>query len=103
MQFGLDARNRNKRSLFKLGQTLSTPGALDALGKAGVTPSDLLQRHITGDWGDTLPEDRDLNEEALVMRTRIFSAYLLPHTGEKIWIFTEADRSATTLLLPEEY
>jgi len=61
-----------------------------------------LARHLRGDWGDLCPEDWDANERALQYGGRLFSAYQeegLP----KIWIITEADRSATTILFPEEY
>jgi len=61
-----------------------------------------LARHLRGDWGDLCPEDWDANQKALKFGGRLFSAYQdegLP----KIWIITEADRSATTILFPEEY
>lgn len=92
---------------FHLGQVLATPGALEALDASGQTPADFLSRHIKGDWGDLSEEDRRLNDEALTDGSRILSAYRTL-TGVKVWIITEATdndghRSATTLLLPEEY
>jgi hypothetical protein len=61
-----------------------------------------LRRHIRGDWGNLGKEDKQENELSLKEGYRLFSAYesvgLL-----KIWIITEADRSATTVLFPEEY
>jgi hypothetical protein len=90
-------------ALFPLGQTTSTPGALDALATEGLSPWALLTRHATGDWGDLGEEDKQANEEAIAEGTRIFSAYVLPKTQQKIWVITEADRSSTTLLLPDEY
>jgi hypothetical protein len=63
----------------------------------------LFQRHAQGDWGDVCEEDWALNDLALADGDgRIFSSYELPESG-KVWVITEADRSVTTLLLPEEY
>jgi hypothetical protein len=87
---------------FPLGQLVATPGALDALAAAGQTPLEFLARHVTGDWGDVCPEDRRLNDQALRQGARLLSAYTTAR-GARIWIITEADRSVTTLLLPEEY
>jgi hypothetical protein len=93
--------------LFKLGQVVATPGAIEALEKAGQVPFEFIARHAKGDWGDLSEEDRRLNDEALKDGSRILSAYRL-NTGLKIWIITEAtddneQRAATTILLPEEY
>ena len=90
------------RAKFRPGRTVATPGALEAISEAGQDPTYFLDRHVMGDWGEIDPEDLGLNDQALVDGTRIFSVYrtLL---GERIWIITEADRSATTVLLPEEY
>lgn len=90
------------RSLFALGRILATPGALDACQEAEVDPLSYLTRHVAGDWGDLGEEDKAANDAALTTGARIFSAYTLP-TTERLWIITEADRSATTLLLPIEY
>ena len=87
---------------FLLGQIVATPGALDALLTAGLTPAVFLRRHVTGDWGDVDDHDRHENERSLTQGFRILSAYT-PPTGVRIWIITEADRSSTCLLLPEEY
>ncbi len=88
--------------LFKLGQIVSTPAALEALGKAGQAPWEFLVRHVQGDYGDLDDEDRRLNNEAVKAEERILSAYTLK-TGVRVWIITEADRSSTCLLLPDEY
>ena len=92
---------------FSLGQTVATPGALEALGASGQSASEFLVRHARGDWGDVSDDDKALNDEALADGSRLLSAY---HTsdGTKLWIITEAvddegRRSATTVLLPEEY
>jgi hypothetical protein len=89
-------------ALFPLGRVVATPGALRALEKAEQAPQEFLARHVSGDWGDIPAEDRQENELALTRALRIVSAYTTS-TGERLWIITEADRSATTFLLPEEY
>jgi hypothetical protein len=95
------------KPLFKLGKLVATPGALEALDKAGQQPWQLLVRHIQGDWGDLDDEDRRLNDEALKDGSRILSAYTLK-TGVRLWVITEAEddngqRAATTILTPDEY
>lgn len=87
---------------FQPGQIVATPGALDALKAAGEDALDYLERHLSGDWGDVCEEDRQENELSLKNGWRILSAYTLKN-GVKFWIITEADRSSTTFLLPEEY
>ena len=93
---------------FELGQIVSTPGVLQAC------PIDLmtrcLARHLSGDWGSVCAEDAQSNNEALANGDRILSAYPIDPArpcegfGENtLWIITEADRSVTTFLLPEEY
>ena len=91
-----------RKPLFDLGSLVSTPGALAALAKSGQTPLDFLSRHITGDWGDLEEEDRKENELSVKRGFRILSSYKT-NAGQKVWVITEADRSVTTLLLPEEY
>lgn len=87
---------------FSLGHLVSTPGALRALTEAGNSPQEFLDRHVRGDWGDLSKEDRRENDSSLTSDLRILSAYQL-RNGTKIWIITEADRSSTCILLPEEY
>jgi hypothetical protein len=81
---------------------VATPGALDALTRTGENPLRYLARHATGDWGDVGADDHAANDRALVDGERLLSAYRLAD-GTRIWIITEADRSVSTLLLPEEY
>jgi hypothetical protein len=89
------------KPLFPLGQIVSTPGAVEALTREG---SDFMEfRHVSGDWGDLCDDDRRENELSVKEGLRILSAYQLLHTGVKLWIITEADRSATTFLLPDVY
>ncbi len=90
-------------ALFTLGQVVATPGALSALAVASVEPLELLRRHVTGDWGVLSPGDARENARSVKHGWRILSSYPLGENGEKVWILTEADRSATTLLRPEEY
>ena len=84
------------------GQIVATPGALAAFEESGEQPSKFLRRHACGDWGDLSEEDRKENEFSLVNGFRLLSSYTLS-SGTRIWVITEADRSSTTLLLPEEY
>ena len=84
-----------------LGRILVTPGALKAITEAGKHPFDYLARHASGDWGGLCAFDRRQNEKALHEEERVFSSYDTP--AGKVWVITEADRSVTTILLPEEY
>ena len=90
------------KPLFKLGQVVATPGALEAFEDAQEVPLDYIRRHVMGDWGEVPPEDAEENAKSLQHGWRILSAYKLG-TGVKFWIITEADRSSTCILLPEEY
>lgn len=87
---------------LRLGQVVATPAALDVLHEHKVTPAALLVRHAGGDWGDVSPEDAAANDAALQHGDRVLSAYVLA-PEVRVWIITESDRSATTILLPEEY
>lgn len=91
-----------KRPLFPLGKVVVTPGAMSLFEALNISPLGYLFRHVLGDWGDLDAEDCKANDAALVHGSRILSSYRLQ--GEhRIWLITEADRSATTFLLPEEY
>ena len=84
-----------------LGGIVATPGALHLLSEAREDPLDYLTRHASGDWGDLDDEDRRENEQSLRYGWRLLSSY---QVGERtVWVITEADRSVTTILLPEEY
>lgn len=85
---------------FELGRTMSTPGALAAIPAAEMGRA--MARHAAGDWGDCGAEDWEENELSLREGFRLFSVYHTS-TGTTFWIITEADRSVTTVLLPEEY
>ncbi len=98
----MDTPREGKQPLFPLGEIVATPGALEALQATNQTAEEFITRHVTGDWGDLRDDDKAENEFSVPRELRILSAYHLT-TGVKIWIITEADRSATTILLPDEY
>ncbi len=84
-----------------LGKVVATPGALKLLSEIGEDPFGYIARHAAGDWGELCTFDRRQNEIGLRDGYRIFSSYEVP-TG-RVWIITEADRSVTNILLPEDY
>ena len=86
-------------SLFELGQVVATAGALQSIPPSEIQRA--LRRHAGGDWGDLDPEDARANADALQHGARLLSAYKT-ESGVAFWIITEADRSATTVLLPSE-
>lgn len=107
---------------FASGRVVATPGALALMHATNSNPFVLLAKHVTGDWGEIDPEDVVTNEDALEHGLRVLSVYRLPlqvvvkkgaaptqplqdadEHDNRIWLITEADRSVTTLLLPEEY
>ena len=91
---------QGKVKQFPTGRLLCTPGAMDHVGVEEMMAA--YYRHREGDWGDVCPEDWRGNDQAIRSGMRILSAYHTS-TGQKFWIITEADRSATTILLPEDY
>jgi len=91
-----------KPGRFALGTPLMTPGASEALLASHQIPPEFLLPHKHGDWGELDAEDRRQNERALLHGGRLFSAYRT-RTEARLWVITEWDRNATTLLLPEEY
>jgi hypothetical protein len=87
---------------FALGQTYITPGAEEALQIAGQTAIEFLRRHMSCDWGELSDDDIAENQLSLEQGFRLLSNYRTGK-GQQLWIITEADRSATTILLPSEY
>jgi hypothetical protein len=87
---------------FGLGRIFATPAALGVIADARVSIIDLLTRHIRGDFGDLSESDRQQNELSIEAGLRILSSYALS-SGQIVWVITEWDRSATTLLLPGDY
>ena len=85
---------------FSLGQIVATPNALEQVPNLDIMQA--LARHQRGDWGEVCKDDKNANDLALVGGTRLLSAYRTK-AGVKFWIITEADRSVTTVLLPEDY
>jgi hypothetical protein len=92
----------NDAPKFRLGALVETGGASQALEQAGENSDTYLDRHAFGDWGEVDEHDREENDFSVENHLRILSVYTLS-TGVKIWLITEADRSRTTILLPEEY
>jgi hypothetical protein len=93
---------KTRVALFSLGRTVATPGALEALERTGTSPSELLDRHVSGDWGEVGPEDWEANERDLIDGERLLSIYHL-EDGTKLYVITEWDRSVTTILKNNEY
>jgi hypothetical protein len=91
------------KPLFQLGQIAATPGALALLESTRTDVLDLLMRHVKGDFGNVSVGDANMNLAAVQHGGRILSSYRLGPVEECLWIITEQDRSATTLLLPSEY
>ena len=94
----METEEKNRK--FELGRTLITPNALKRLNSEDVHTA--FKRHAACDWGDCCPEDRAENEFSLGKYLRLFSVYH-DRNGIKFWIITEADRCATTVILPEDY
>ena len=87
-------------AVFRLGRIVATPNA-----RQSITQDDILlgiQRHQAGDWGNLTDDNRTANDRALAQGGRIVSSYQAMN-GTKYWLITEADRSTTTILLPEDY
>lgn len=87
---------------FALGRVVGTPGALALLARYDIAPQTLIARHAAGDFGNLQEPDWQANLDALNAGGRIVSAYAIGPDAV-IWIITEADRAATTVLLPTEY
>ncbi|MFG1304686.1 hypothetical protein V5F34_11170 [Xanthobacter autotrophicus] len=91
------------QSGFPAGQLLMTSRVSDLVERGRLDPAPYLSRHLRGDWGDLGDHDWQANDSALRSgEDRLFSAYEITF-DLTLWIITERDRSATTLLLPEEY
>ena len=89
------------RAPLPLGRVVATPGTLKLLTEAREHHFNYLARHATGDWGVLCAFARRQNEIALREGYRVLSSYDVP--AGRVWVITEADRSITTILLPEEY
>jgi hypothetical protein len=93
----------NLHTLFELGNIVATPKALRRLLQNGVAPEHILSRHLRGDWSEMTGEDQLSNLFAIANGTRIFSAYRVAESGDKVYCITEADRSLTSIICPDEY
>ncbi len=97
-----------EKAKFETGNFCTTHGVYEEMGERPNFASfvqESLFKHITGDWGDVHPDDKELNDLSIEEGSRILSVYTFKdgNTNTKIWIITEADRSATTVLFPNEY
>lgn len=92
----------NADQLFELGQTVATPGALEALAASGETALKFLLWHACGNWGECSGHDSQAHDDAVNDHLRVFSVYRTA-LGVKLWVITEHDRSSTCVLLREEY
>ena len=90
-----------KQPLFALGRVVATQNVLQFAKQYRIDLFSLLVRHHHGDWGTLSKDDREANQQALIDGLRILSSYAFQQ--DKVWIITEADRSITTILLPEDY
>ena len=97
----LEMLNESK-VLFSLGSVYLTVGAREALEESNQTPNEFLAKHQSGDWGLVCEDDRRENELSVKEGFRILSSYKTSK-DVKLWLISEADRSSTTLLLPEDY
>jgi hypothetical protein len=87
---------------FQLGRLFMTPGAIEALEDAGQSPDEFISRHARLEQGELCDADQKENLFSVNKHLRIFSSFRTAQ-GMKLWVITEADRSATTILLPSEY
>jgi len=85
---------------FRVGRIVATPNALQSITEQDIFTA--IQRHQAGDWGEVDATDRKANDRALAHGTRLLSAYTAQN-GTRFWVITEADRSSTTVLLPQDY
>lgn len=87
---------------FELGAIVATPNALTRMEGSGQAAIEFIRRHAACDWSECQPEDAKENQFSLEKGFRIFSVYKT-HSNETLWVITEADRSSTCILCPEDY
>jgi len=87
---------------FQLDTVVATPGALEVMAESGQDAGFFLDKHLSGDWGEVDAGDQMANDQALLDGSRLLSSYRTLK-GIEIWVLTEADRSSTCILLPEDY
>ena len=89
-------------ALFELGRVVVTRMALEFCDEHSISIDTMLARHQRGDWGDYMDAvDRRANDDAVKYDDRVISSYVFDQG--RVWIITEADRSSTCILLPEDY
>ena len=98
----LKAKNKKRTCLKEPPHPKERGSGPRQIEKTGQSPVEFLARHVTGDWGELPVEDRTENFLSVEQGFRVLSSYRTL-AGERIWVITEADRSLTTLLLPDEY
>lgn len=86
---------------FTLGQIVMTQGAAQLMHDKGIYPTDLIQRHASGDWGNLCEEDKAVNEASIKTGGMIMSQY--GEGEDRLWLITDSGHAVTTLLLPSEY
>ena len=91
----------DRSQTLRLGRVVATPAALDLVRAHGLDVLALVHRHARGDWGDISEHDARANDRSAQDGARVLSAY--ETRGGRLWVITEADRSATTVLLPSDY
>lgn len=89
--------------LFSPGHVVITPAARDMCAAHGIDPRHLLERHLSGDWGDLLPADQKKNNAGVNTGDRLLSSYPVADPDDRVWLITEGDRSVTTIMLPDDY
>lgn len=91
--------NTVPKALFRIGVLVATPNCLEQISHEARMIA--LGRHVRGDWGSVDAEDKHMNNDSLKTGGRLLSVY--EEKGKKFWIITEADRSSTCILMPEDY
>ncbi len=97
----LSTYSQEFKPLFPLGQIVATPAVIAHFNEHRQSILPLLRRHVSGDWGELCAEDKAENALSVQQGFRILSRYTV--AGEAVWLITEADRSVTTALFPNEY
>ena len=97
----LSTSSQEFKPLFPLGQIVATPAVVSHFNEHRQSILPLLRRHVSGDWGELCAEDKAENALSVQQGFRILSRYTV--AGEAVWLITEADRSVTTALFPNEY
>lgn len=90
-----------RRVPVAIGRVVVASGAAGGLSAVDIVTA--IRRHSVGDWGEVGEHDWEANTDALEHGGRLHSTYTAETSGKRFWVITEADRSATTVLFPDEY